>query len=265
MKKSRTQIIATIGPSSNKADMLSAMIENGTDLLRLNMSWASIEEHQEHIDLIKKVSKKLGVIIPIIIDLPGPRVELGRGHSYVSQKNFEIDKEDEEMIKFGIKNNADYFAMSFVGGSDDVIKYREKIESLKGNQKLITKIERKKAVENFEEILDESDAIMIARGDLGKEIPIEQVPFVQSGIIEKTRSKNKPVIVATEMLYSMVKSPEPTRAEVSDVSMAVLEGTDALMLSDETAIGKYPDLAVCNMEKIILESEKHEGFVLHPL
>ena len=265
MKKSRTQIIATIGPSSENEEMFSAMVESSMDVIRLNMSWSSIEDHQKHINLIKKVSKKLKVYIPIIVDLPGPRVELGRGHTYISQKDFQIDKEDEEMIEFGIKNNVQYFALSFVASGDDVLKYAKKVEDLKGDQKLIAKIERKLAVENFDGILEKADAIMIARGDLGKEVPIEQVPFIQSEIIHKAKSKGKPVIVATEMLYSMVQNPEPTRAEVTDVSMAVMEGADALMLSDETAIGKYPDLAVCVMDKVILESEKHEDTKLNIL
>lgn len=263
--KSRAQIIVTIGPSSNNFDMLTSLFESGADIVRLNMSWSTIKEHEEHLNLVKKISKKLGIKIPVIIDLPGPRVELGRGHSYVASKNFEIDKEDEDMIKFGIKNKVDYFGLSFVGSGEEVIKYDKKIKSLGGNQKLVSKIERRIAFANFDGILEESDAIMIARGDLGKEIPIEEIPFVQSEIIKKTKEKRKPVIVATEMLYSMVNNPEPTRAEVSDVSLAILEGADAVMLSDETAIGKYPDIAVCVMDKIILESEKHESFTLNPL
>ncbi len=254
---SRAQIIATLGDTSNGEEMLSAMIENGLDIIRLNMSWGTIEEHKKHITIVRKISKKLDLKIPIIIDLPGPRLQTGRGHSYDKEVKFEITKKDEEFLKFGIKNNVDYFALSFVGTAEDVTLYTRRVDELSGGQKLIAKIERNDAVNNFDRILEVSDAIMVARGDLSKEIPMEQIPFLQSEIIRKTNESHKPVIVATEMLYSMVNSPEPTRAEVTDVTNAILSGADALMLSDETAIGKYPDLAVCVMDKIILESEMH--------
>ena len=126
-----------------------------------------------------------------------------------------------------------------------------------GKQKIIAKIERQKALENFDEILEASDAIMFARGDLGNEVPIEKIPFIQSEIIKKANLAMKPVIVATQMLTSMVKSPTPTRAEVTDVANAILQGADCVMLSEETSIGKYPVETIQIMEKIVLEAEKH--------
>lgn len=265
MTKSRAQIIATIGPSSESKSMLLAMVENGMDVVRFNMSWAETSDHQKHLNLIRDIEKEKEIKIPIIFDLPGPRVQEGKKHTYKKNLNYELSKKDIDLLKFGIKNNIDYFALSFVGNSDDILLYQEKINEFSGNQKLIAKIERKIAVENLDNILGVSDAIMVARGDLGTEVPIEQIPFLQNEIIKKTKEQNKSVIVATQMMLSMVENTEPTRAEVTDVSTAIMHGADAVMLSDETAIGKYPDLAVGIMDKIILESEKHEKFLVKPL
>jgi pyruvate kinase len=121
---------------------------------------------------------------------------------------------------------------------------------------IISKIERKIAYENLDEIIDVSDAIMIARGDLGNEVPLEKIPFIEKNIIVKCKEKGKPVIVATQMLLSMTQNPTPTRAEVTDVAYAIINGADAVMLSEESASGKYPVEAVIMMEKIISESEK---------
>jgi pyruvate kinase len=126
-----------------------------------------------------------------------------------------------------------------------------------GRQMVIAKIERAIALLSLEQIIAEADAVMIARGDLGNEVPLEQIPFIQDRIIKKARKAGKPVIVATQMLLSMVENLTPSRAEVTDVATAILEGADAVMLSDETAKGKYPVETVIMMEKIIIEAEKH--------
>lgn len=259
MSQSRAQIIATIGPSSEKEEVLSEMIENGADVIRFNLSWENLSKHLVHMDTILKVSKKLGKKIPIILDLPGPRIQTGSTHTYNKEEGSSITEKDEEYIKFGVENVVDYFALSFVDSAEDIIKCREIITKFGGNQKIIAKIERKDAVERIDDIVSVSDAIMVARGDLGEEVPLEKIPFVQEEIIKKAKFLNKPVIVATQLLISMVKNPVPTRAEVTDVATAIMEGADAVMLSDETTIGQYPLEAVKMMDKIILESESHVG------
>lgn len=259
MNSSRAQIVATIGPSSESEDVLSQMIEAGVDVIRFNLSWADLAAHLKHVDTILKVSRKLGRKIPILLDLPGPRVQTGKTHTYDKDEDKSITEKDKEYIKFGVENVVDYFALSFVNSAEDVVECREIIQKYGGTQKIIAKIERKDAVEKIEEILSVSDGVMVARGDLGEEVPLEEIPFIQEEIIKKAKMINKPVIVATQMLISMVQNPEPSRAEVTDVTSAIMEGADAVMLSDETTIGKYPVEAVKFMERIILESEKHEG------
>ena len=149
------------------------------------------------------------------------------------------------------------FRSSFVATSKDIIKCQEIIRENNGKQKVIAKIERAIALENLDGIIDLADAVMIARGDLGNNIPIEKIPFVQTDIVSKCNIVGKPVIVATQMMLSMTNNQEPTRAEVTDVAEAVLEGADCVMLSEETASGAYPVEAVMVMEKIILEAERH--------
>lgn len=265
MNQSRAQIVATIGPASENEEVLSQMIEAGADVIRFNLSWADLNEHLKHMDTVLSVSKKLGRKIPIILDLPGPRIQTGSTHTYDKDIDVSITDKDEEYIKFGVENVVEYFALSFVDSAKDVIKCREVIQKYGGNQKIIAKIEREVAVQKVDEIVSEADGVMVARGDLGEEVPLEKIPFVQEEIIKKAKYLNKPVIVATQLLISMVQNPVPSRAEVTDVATAIMEGADAVMLSDETTIGKYPVEAVRMMDKIILESEKHEGFSVNPL
>ncbi len=185
-----------------------------------------------------------------------------------------LTKKDLDDLKFGIKNNIDFVALSFVRNADDIINLRKKIFALEKKfkrltqkqktpeTKIIAKIERRMAVKNFDNILEAADGIMIARGDLGIELPFYDVPLIQKKIINKCNYAGKPVIVATQMLESMVISPLPTRAEVSDVANAILDGTDAIMLSGESATGKYPLKAVRVMKKIAREVEPTE-FQIH--
>ncbi len=192
-----------------------------------------------------------------------------------------VTRKDIKDVEFGVANRVDYIALSFVKDAKDIINLRRRVfelekkflkenvsknldkPSAKGKVggihiRIIAKIERREAVKNLKEIIEAADGIMVARGDLGIEMPLEELPLIQKKIIEMCRKAGKPVIVATQMLDSMIRNPIPTRAEVSDVANAVLDGTDAIMLSGESATGKYPLKAVQYMSKISREMEKRE-------
>ena len=166
-----------------------------------------------------------------------------------------ITDKDREDVRFAIRNKFDFVALSFVGTGQDIRDLRKLLGRSK--VKIIAKIERQEALENFSEILKESDGIMVARGDLGIEAQLENVPIIQKEIIKQCRLYNKPAIVATQMLDSMVASPIPTRAEVSDIANAVLDGASAVMLSNETASGKYPIKALNWMRRIVEKTESY--------
>ena len=161
-----------------------------------------------------------------------------------------ISEQDRKDIEFASTHSCDYLALSFVNTKEDVLAAREIIEKSGGDARIISKIESQTGIDNIEEIISVSDGIMVARGDLGVEVPMEELPILQKEIIKKCREHGKFAIVATEMLASMYTSPRPTRAEVSDIANAVLDGTDCVMLSGETTIGKYPIQAVQFMNKI---------------
>ncbi len=163
-------------------------------------------------------------------------------------------KNDEAHLRFGVQHKVDFVAASFVRSASDLHSIRRLLP--RGGPMLIAKIEKMEAVKAFDSILAEADGVMVARGDLGIEVPIETVPEIQKRIITKCNDAAKPVIVATQMLVSMVSSPMPSRAEVTDVSTAILEGTDAVMLSDETTVGKYPVEAVKMLDRIARTTEK---------
>ena len=175
----------------------------------------------------------------VILDIP-----------YVS----EVDRED---IKYAARNNGDYLAISFVSCKEDVLQVKEILKEENSDIKIICKIESKAGVENLDEILDVCDGIMVARGDLGEEVPMALLPVYQKEMIKKAREHGKIAIVATEMLESMIKNPRPTRAEVTDVANAVLDGTDAIMLSGESTIGAYPVEAVSYMASISEDAEMY--------
>ncbi len=171
---------------------------------------------------------------------------------------------DIEDIKYACSHDGDFLALSFVQNKDNILAVRKLLEENgRSDMQIISKVESVSAINNLDDIIDCSDGIMVARGDLGVEIPIEKLPIVQKEMIKKCRMKEKFVIVATEMLASMYTSPRPTRAEVTDISNAVLDGSDAVMLSGETTTGKHPVEAVDYMAKICKEAEKFDEFAEH--
>ncbi|MDK2939088.1 MAG: pyruvate kinase [Methanolobus sp.] len=179
------------------------------------------------------------------INLPGSKI-------YVSP----ITGKDLEIIDFAMKEGISIFCLSFIESREDVVQARNYIESKGKTAFLVSKIEREQAVKNIDSILQETDAIMVARGDLGVEVPIEEVPIIQKKIIHKANLLSKPVITATQMLESMISNIRPTRAEATDVANAIIDGTDAVMLSGETAVGKYPAETVRMMATIAKSTEK---------
>lgn len=182
------------------------------------------------------------------VNLPGIRVNLPA-----------ITSKDKEDILFGLSHEVDFIALSFVREADDIRKLKEIIKKKAGKIKIIAKIEDQEGVKNIEEILDESDGIMVARGDLGVEINIEELPNAQRNIVRLCAEKGRRVIVATHLLESMINNPIPTRAEVTDVANAIYEEVDAIMLSGETTIGKYPVRCIEQLVKIARKSEAIEG------
>jgi pyruvate kinase len=166
-----------------------------------------------------------------------------------------ITKKDLEFVEFGLKNGVRSFGLSFVETAKDVQKVRDFAKDLGEDVFLIAKIERREAIANFDSILTAADGVMIARGDLGVEIPLEEVPIIQKKLIAKANAMGKPVIIATQMLESMTENVRPTRAEVNDVANAILDGGDAVMLSEETAMGQYPVETVATMAKIAVSTE----------
>lgn len=167
-----------------------------------------------------------------------------------------LTEKDLEDLDFAIEQDADFVALSFVRSADEVYDLKKRLEAGGSQAKVVSKIEKPEAIDNIDEIIEASDAIMVARGDLGIEIATEEVPVIQKKIIQKCRKEGIPVITATQMLDSMISNPRPTRAESSDVANAVLDGTDAVMLSGETAAGKYPMDAVNVMDRICRKVEE---------
>ncbi|OHA91257.1 MAG: hypothetical protein A2758_02215 [Candidatus Zambryskibacteria bacterium RIFCSPHIGHO2_01_FULL_49_18] len=254
---SKAQIIVTIGPSSEDPSVLAAMLSCQMDAVRFNFAWSDFGERERQLLIIRELEKRVGKKIPVIQDLPGPRRESVTGHSYDPAEADSLSLQDKESIAFGAKHAIDWIALSFVGSAEEIEAARREVKERSGRQKIMAKIERQAALGNLDAIIAAADGIMVARGDLGSEVPAEKIPFIQAEIIKKSKAARKPVVVATEMLLSMTKSVRPTRAEVTDIANAILQGADALMLSEETSIGEHPVQAVSAMEKIVAEAERH--------
>lgn len=167
-----------------------------------------------------------------------------------------LTEEDHDNLLFALSHDVEWIGMSFVRKAEDMIKVKEIIKAQGKTARVIAKIEKPEAIDNIDEIIEASDGIMVARGDLGVEMPLEEVPVLQKMIVRKCRNASKPVIIATQMLESMIVTPRPTRAEVNDVANSVLDGADAVMLSAETSVGEFPEIVIETMSKIIRHIEK---------
>lgn len=259
MKKSHAQIVATVGPASRSPKILKHMIVHQMDVARLNFSHGTYEEHAKYIHTIRTVARQLKRRIPIIQDLSGPRVQGKTEHHVASKIKNVITEKDIRDLEFGLHHNVEYVAMSYVGTAKDVQNLRRLMHHFGSVKPIIAKIERKLALKNLDSIIKAADAIMIARGDLANEVALGEIPFIEKIIIEKCKKAGKPVITATQMMLSMVNSPVPSRAEATDVAYAITLGSDAVMLSEESAIGKFPIKTIIAMESIIAVAEKHLG------
>jgi len=256
-QQSDTIIIATIGPVSGSISTLKSMISAGMDMARFNMSWGTYERDEEFINNVRKAAEEVGRNIPIIMDLSGPRVSEVVGHHVDSSSVIVITDKDKKNVEFGAKMKVAYFAMSYVKSAEDILELKTIIKANGSEAKVIAKIERKEAVTHFEEIALVSDMVMIARGDLALEYPLGEVPFIEKDLLNKSKSLKVPVIVATEMLLSMTYQEIPSRAEVTDEVYAIINGADAIMLSEETANGKFPVEAITSMEVIARRTEDY--------
>lgn len=224
----RTNVIATIGPSSIDKNILGQLVSEGVDIIRINTSYGDVEQYKNILQNLKEVD-------------PNSRVKKM------------LDIKSEEILSFCDENEMDLIAVSFAESKEQI----ESVKSKYPNCVVISKIESVKGVSNYNEILEASDGVMIARGDLSSAVTLEKVPPLQKQFTKEAILKNKYVIAATEMLLSMTEKPYPTNAEVSDVANAVFDGVNAVMLSEETAIGKYPVESVRIMEKVITEAENY--------
>ena len=219
------------------------MIDDGEIELKV------MEKHPDH--LICRVCNPGVIKGRKSVNLPGISIDLPS-----------LTPKDIEFIEWGIKNNIDFIAHSFVRSRKDVLDIQKILDQHKSPIKIIAKIENQQGVDNIDEILDHVYGIMVARGDLAIEVPAERIPVIQARLIKKCIRQKKAVIIATQMLHSMITSPRPTRAEVSDIATAIFSGTDAVMLSGETAYGKYPVESVQIMTNTARETEKNKPFLM---
>lgn len=340
MRRSRnTKIAATLGPASSTYEQIETLFKNGADIFRLNFSHGSHADHKARIEFIREIEKKHQHLIPIVADMQGPKLRIGKFAAEFIElqkgQHFELHQEDElgderqvalphpelyavlkpgtELLlddgkvrlkvlandqkriktevlmagrlsnhkglnvpgvklpipiltekdlvdlQFALDNGCDFIALSFVQTAEDVVKSRQLIGD---KAKVCSKIEKPSAIEHLQEIIAVSDAIMVARGDLGVEMPPEEVPSLQKQITRLCREAGKPVVVATQMLESMIHNSTPTRAEASDVANAVYEGADAVMLSAESASGDFPGESVQMMARIIQQVESDDYYRL---
>lgn len=338
-----TKIVCTIGPKSESKEVLTSLIDNGMNVMRLNFSHGDYEEHGNRIKTAREIMAESNRHVAILLDTKGPEIRTGKleggkdvlletgneviitvDYSFIGNKDkFSVSypgiindlkpgntvllddglialevqgvagtevkclikntgelgehkgvnlpgvsvslpalaEKDIEDLKFGCAQNVDFIAASFIRKAGDVAEVRSVLDANGGeNIKIISKIESQEGLDNFDEILELSDGIMVARGDLGVEIPVEEVPFAQKMMIKKCNEEGKVVITATQMLDSMIRNPRPTRAEVGDVANAILDGTDAVMLSGESAKGKYPLETVKTMTAIADRTDRFKKY-----
>jgi pyruvate kinase len=214
------------------------------DIARLNLSYGTLEEHRQMIASVRSISQKLDLPTAVLLDLPGRKRRTGDTKSVFG-----------DHLQFAQDNQVDFIALSFITSPQQVAEVKSLLNEMNIDIPIIVKIEKGEALAVSNSIIDAGEGVMVARGDLGLQISIEKVPVAQKKIIREANERGKPVITATEMLESMVNSPSPTRAEATDVANAVLDGTDAVMLSEETSVGKYPVKAVEMMSRIVVEAE----------
>ncbi|MDO4254649.1 MAG: pyruvate kinase [Kocuria sp.] len=333
----RAKIVATIGPAISSYEKLSAAIQAGLNVARLNMSHDTHETHVVQYENLRRAAADAQQNVAILADLQGPKIRLGtfvdgphalevgdiftittrdvEGTKEVCGTTFKglpqdvrvgdqlliddgkvrlratavtdtdvttvveipgkvsnnkginlpgvavnvpaLSDKDEADLRWALRTGVDIIALSFVRTGDDISRVHEIMDEEGTRLPVIAKIEKPQAVENLHEIIDAFDGIMVARGDLGVELPLEEVPMVQKRAIELARRWAKPVIVATQVLETMMDNPRPTRAEASDCANAVLDGADAVMLSGETSVGRYPIEALQTMSRIIEATERH--------
>jgi pyruvate kinase len=337
----RTKIVATLGPATDAKHVLDEMIQAGMDVVRVNFSYGTHEDHIKRAESVRNRARSHGHQVGVLADLQGPKIRIERfkegmiqleendnfifdtalsadagnrervGVTYKSLQDdvsrgdtlllddgllvlwveevqgtevrcrvvvggrltnskginrlggglsaASITEKDREDIKVAAAMEADYIAVSFPRCADDIHEARELLRAAGGHGCIVAKIERAEALDALEEIIEASDAVMIARGDLGVEIGDAELPAVQKRIIRVARSHDRVVITATQMMQSMVENPIPTRAEVFDVANAVIDGTDAVMLSAETAAGRYPARVIEAMDRICAGAERQRS------
>ncbi|KAI7743565.1 hypothetical protein M8C21_000764, partial [Ambrosia artemisiifolia] len=249
----RTKLVCTIGPVTSGFEELEGLAVGGMNVARINMCHGTREWHKAVIDKVRRLNEEKGFAVAVMMDTEGSEIhmsDLGGASSAKAEDWLDID--------FGIAEGVDFIAVSFVKSAEVInhLKSYIKARSRDGDIAVVAKIESVDSLRNLEEIIQASDGAMVARGDLGAQIPLELVPLAQQRIVETCRQLNKPVIVASQLLESMIEYPTPTRAEVADVSEAVRQRADALMLSGESAMGQYPDKALTVLRSVSLRIEK---------
>ena len=243
----KAKIIATLGNSTE--ELLEEIVANGADAVLVDTYYGSPEECVSRINKIKELREKLDKNTAIIYDLD---------HIYAESK-YKLIKIEEDNVHFACQNDVDFVACPFVSNLDEIKKVKSILQANeKKDIRLIVKIDCKEAYENIDEIIQFADSIMINRDELGMELPYQDLPGIQKEIIRKANTAIKEVILTTQMLHSMIYNPRPTRAEVSDVANAVIDGVDAIMLIEETAIGSYPKEALETVDKIITYIENQD-------
>lgn len=246
----KSKVIATLG--LNTDSILEDIIASSVDAVLIDTYYGSEEENVERIKRVKELREKLNKNTAIIFDID---------HIY-AQSKYKLIKIDENNVDFACANDVDFIACPFVSNLDEIKKVKDILE--KNNKKdigLIVKVDCKEAYENIDEIISFSDSIMINRDELGVEVPYQDLPNVQKEIIRKANDNTKEVILTTQMLHSMIYNPRPTRAEVSDVANAIIDGVDAVMLIEETAIGNYPKEALETIDRIIKYVESQNSLI----